>query len=94
MKIIAIFIIGLLLASMIPSIALAQNNTNNKTDENRGKGLENAIQHVPDFVAEKLNYMRNLFTSGVRGIGQSLSDWIHSFFQPVVKSNQTENTTD
>lgn len=93
MKIIAILILGLLLASTIPSIALAQNNnTNNETNENRGKGLENAIQHVPDFVAEKLNYMRSLFTSGVRGIGQSLSNWMHSFFQPVIKNNQTNTT--
>lgn len=60
----------------------------NETQE-RGKGLEEAIKHVPDFVAEKLSYMRDLFQSGINGIGQSLSDWIHSFFKPVVKGNET-----
>jgi len=96
MRIIAILIIGLLLASTIPSISLAQNNNTNNASENRGKGLDNAIQNVPSFVAEKLNYMRSLFSSGVRGIGQSLSDWIHSFFQPVIKNrtNTTGNETD
>jgi len=37
--------------------------------------------------------MKELFSSGIKGIGQSLSDWIHSFFRPVVKNNQTENKT-
>lgn len=69
------------------------NHTNETT--NRGKGLENAMQNVPDFVAAKLSYMRSLFTNGVRGIGQSLSDWIHSFFQPVIKNKtNTTNTTE
>ena len=79
---------------MLISIALAAqpNRTDNKTQE-RGKGLEEAIRHVPDFVAEKLSYMRDLFQSGVKGIGQSLSDWIHNFFKPIIKSNQTENKT-
>ncbi len=48
----------------------------------RGKGLTNAIEHVPSFVAEKLSYQAKLFSDGVKGIGQGLSEWIHSFFNP------------
>lgn len=50
----------------------------------RGRGLTNAIEHVPTFVAEKLAYQAQLFADGVKGIGQSLSEWIYSFFSPVV----------
>jgi len=89
MKILVIAVIALLFVSL----ALAQpNKTENKTQE-RGKGLDEAIKHVPDFVAEKLNYMRELFSNSTKGIGQALSDWIHSFFKPVFKSNETENKT-
>lgn len=70
-----------------------QVSNENKTQE-RGNGLINAISHVPDFVAQKLAYMKQLFASGTKGIGQALSDWIHSFFKPVMKSNQTENGTE
>jgi hypothetical protein len=86
MKILAIAVVILLFASL----ALAQTNKTNNTT--RGKGLDEAIKHVPDFVAEKLNYMRELFSSGIKGIGQALSDWIHSFFKPVVKGNETNKT--
>lgn len=57
-----------------------------KATPERGKGLANAITHVPSFVAEKLSYTRKLFSDGARGIGQSLSDWIRSSFKPVVKN--------
>jgi len=67
-------------------------NAGNSSD-NRGQGLSNAIQHVPAFVAEKLTYMRSLFSSGVNGIGQGLSDWIHSFFKPAAGKNETGNRT-
>lgn len=78
---------------MLISIALAvkPNTTVDETKE-RGKGIEEAIKHVPDFVAQKLSYMRDLFQSGTKGIGQSLSDWIHNFFKPVVKGNETNKT--
>jgi hypothetical protein len=87
MKALAIILFILL---FVPLVLAAQNRTDNTT---RGKGLDEAIKHVPDFVAEKLSYMRELFSSGIKGIGQALSDWIHSFFRPVVKGNQTENKT-
>jgi len=90
MKILVIAVAALLFASLV--LALPPNKTENKTQE-RGKRLDEAIKHVPEFVAEKLNYMKELFSSGIKGIGQSLSDWIHSFFRPVVKNNQTENKT-
>jgi len=86
MKLIAIIIVFILFASLVLA---AQNKTENKTQE-RGKGLDEAIRHVPEFVAEKLNYMRELFSSGIKGIGQALSDWIHSFFRPFIKGNKTE----
>jgi hypothetical protein len=88
MKVIVIILVCLLFVS----IAFAQNKTENKTQE-RGKGLDEAIKHVPEFVAEKLNYIKELFSSGTKGIGQALSDWIHSFFKPVIKGNETENKT-
>ena len=72
--------------------AVQADATDNSTQD-RGKGLDNAITHVPDFVAEKLSYMRGLFSDGIKGIGQSLSDWIHSFFRPVVSGNETSNKT-
>ena len=88
MKAFVIILFILLFVSLV--FAAQPNRTDNAT---RGKGLDEAIKHVPEFVAEKLNYMRELFASGTKGIGQALSDWIHSFFKPVVKSNQTENKT-
>jgi hypothetical protein len=87
MRMIIVIIISLLFVSIV----FAQNKTENKTQE-RGKGLEEAIRHVPEFVAEKLNYMRELFASGIKGIGQALSDWIHSFFKPVIKRNETNKS--
>jgi hypothetical protein len=36
--------------------------------------------------------MRELFASGIKGIGQALSDWIHSFFKPVAKGNETNKS--
>ena len=89
MKAVLIVIFILLFASLALA---AQNATRNQTQE-RGKGLDEAIKHVPDFVAEKLNYMRELFQSGINGIGKALSDWIHSFFRPMIKGNETENKT-
>jgi hypothetical protein len=76
---------------LFASLALAIPKTDNTTTQERGKGLDEAIKHVPEFVAEKLNYMKELFSSGMKGIGQALSDWIHSFFKPAV--NETENKT-
>jgi len=67
-----------------------QSETGNATQ--RGKGLDEAIKHVPDFVAEKLQYMINLFSQGISGIGQSLSDWISQFFNPPGRNN-TRNST-
>lgn len=84
------FVIILFILLLVPLAFAAQNRTDNVT---RGKGLDEAIKNVPAFVAEKLNYMRELFQSGTKGIGQALSDWIHSFFKPVVKGNETENKT-
>ena len=81
----------IIISLLFVSLAFAQNKTENKTQE-RGKGLDEAIKYVPAFVAEKLNYMRELFSSGIKGIGQALSDWIHSFFKPVIKGNQTNKT--
>ena len=83
------FVILIIILLFIPLAFAAQNRTDNAT---RGKGLDEAIRNVPAFVAEKLSYMRELFSSGIKGIGQALSDWINSFFKPVVKSNQTNNT--
>jgi hypothetical protein len=88
----ALLILVIVLLSIPLVLAIKPNTTDNKTQE-RGKGLDEAIKYVPDFVAEKLSYMRDLFASGIKGIGQALSDWIHSFFKPVIKSNQTENKT-
>lgn len=87
MKVLIIILISLLFVSLALA---AQNRTDNAT---RGRGLDEAIRNVPAFVAEKLSYMRDLFASGTKGIGQALSDWINSFFKPVVKSNQTRNET-
>ncbi len=71
-------------------ITSSQPNASGPSPE-RGKGLANAIKHVPSFVAEKLSYSSKLFADGVRGIGQSLSDWIHSFFKPVAeKKNEAK----
>jgi len=89
MKAFIVIIISLLFVSLAFA---AQNKTDEKTNVTRGRGLEEAIRNVPEFVAEKLNYMRELFASGIKGIGQALSDWIHSFFKPVIKGNQTNKT--
>ena len=85
-----LIILSLLLVSIAFAAKPNETGTNNT---NRGNGLTEAIKHVPEFVAEKLNYIKELFDSGIRGIGQALSDWIHSFFKPVIKTNQTENKT-
>ena len=92
--------VALIVSILLASAALAFQNESstqapkgNSNNTDRGGGLTEAVKHVPDFVAEKLTYMRELFSSGIRGIGQSLSDWIHSFFSPVVKGNQTSNST-
>ncbi len=71
------------------SIILFKNETGNAT---RGIGLDEAIKNVPAFVAEKLQYMINLFSQGISGIGQSLSDWISQFFNPPGRNN-TRNST-
>jgi hypothetical protein len=88
-------LIWLAICLLIIPVVFARDNKNNETDKTipkeRGKGLSEAIKHVPDFVAEKLMYMSNLFSNGVRGIGKSLSDWIHTFFKPVIKKNETQN---
>lgn len=79
-----------LLMAPLASAATSSNETNQTTSEQKGKGLLEAINHVPSFVADKLRYMYGLFSSGLSGIGKSLSDWIHTFFNPVVsKGNET-----
>jgi hypothetical protein len=75
------------LPPMPPEKPIPENKT---MPQKRGKGLTEAIKHVPSFVAEKLAYMISLFADGIRGIGKALSDWVGSFFKPVTtKGNVT-----
>ena len=75
---------------IIISIILLQNQTGNETQ--RGRGLEVAIRNVPDFVAGLLRSIQDLFSQGIGGIGQALSDWISQFFNPAGR-NVTGNTS-
>jgi|SRR3989344_400375 len=63
----------------------------NVTSENRGKGLLNAIAHVPAAIAEKFKQMLNWFSEGLKGIGQALSDFIKSLFGGNKEKNMTAN---